>query len=345
MKKTVLIALILSLISLSGCLFSQKKEVGFKSMEQLHQENGVPVKIEQVRPVEFGTTLKYSATLKARSEAVCYARIAEVVQDVHFNVGDYVRKDEIVVTFPEDNQTTQYHQIKAGYELAEATYKRMQKLYQEGVISKQELDSARTNFEVAKANLNATDDAIRVKAPLSGYITQLNVKPTDNVSPGTPLFTVSNLDLIEAQIWASSKEANQIKVGQKVTLEWDGKLVEGSVAQVSQIMDPNRKAFSVKAVFKNTDKILTSGITADISIQTYNNEQAVVVRRRNLVEEDGKRFVYIVNNGKAFKRQISTGKEQGALVEVKSGLKPGEFIIVEGNTMVTDQTKVNIVNS
>ncbi len=71
----------------------------------------------------------------------------------------------------------------------------------------------------------------------------------------------------------------------------------------------------------------------------------MVVRRRNLVEEDGKRFVYVVANGKAIRRQISTGKEQGALVEVKSGLKPGEFIIVEGNTMVTDQTKVNIVNS
>jgi RND family efflux transporter MFP subunit len=184
-----------------------------------------------------------------------------------------------------------------------------------------------------------------VKAPLSGYITQLNVKPTDNVSPGFPLFTVSNLDLIEAQIWASSKEADQIKVGQKVTLEWDGKLIEGSVIQVNQIMDVTRKAFEVKALFKNPDKVLTSGITADISIRTYNNAQAVVVSRKNLIEEDGKRFVYVVSNGKAVKREIMTGKEQGALIEVKAGLKPGEFIITEGNKMVEDQIKVKIINS
>lgn len=159
------------------------------------------------------------------------------------------------------------------------------------------------------------------------------------------MFTVSNLDLIEAQIWASSKEADQIRVGQRVILEWDCKLVQGSIIQVSQIMDPRRKAFEVKALFKNADKVLTSGITADISIQTYNNEQAVVVSRRNLVEEDGKRFIYVVNNGKAVKREILTGKERGALIEVKSGLKPGEFMITEGSTMVADQTKVNIINS
>ncbi|HEX2954677.1 MAG TPA: efflux RND transporter periplasmic adaptor subunit, partial [Bacillota bacterium] len=72
---------------------------------------------------------------------------------------------------------------------------------------------------------------------------------------------------------------------------------------------------------------------------------AVVVRRTDLVDEDGKRFVYVAVNGKAVKRQVLTGKEQGALIEVKSGLKPGEFIITEGNTIVTDQTKVKIINS
>jgi membrane fusion protein (multidrug efflux system) len=345
LKKVILIVLVCSLVSFSGCIFGNKQATSFKSMEQLHQENGVPVKIQEVRADDFTAELKYTATLKARSEAVRYAGIADVVQKVYFNVGDYVRENETVLTFPENNQGAQYHQIKASYELAEATYKRMKNMYQEGVISKQDLDSARANYEVSKANLNVTDDVIRVKAPLNGYITQLNVKPTDNVSPGHPLFTVSNLDLIEAQIWASSKEADQIKVGQKVTLEWDGKLIEGSIIQVSQIMDVSRKAFEVKALFKNPDKVLTSGITADISIRTYNNAQAVVVSRKNLIEEDGKRFVYVVNNGKAVKREIMTGKEQGALIEVKSGLKPGEFIITEGNKMVEDQIKVKIINS
>lgn len=345
MKKMLLVALILSLVSLSGCLFGQKQETSFKSMEQIYQEKGVPVKIEEVQVDDFVTVLKYSATLRARSEAVRYSRISDVVQDVHFNVGDYVRENQTVVTFPENNQTTQYHQVKASYELAEATYRRMERLYQEGVISKQELDSARTNFEVAKANLNTTDDAIRVKAPLNGYITQLNVKPTDNVNAGAPLFTVSNLDQIEAQIWASSKEIGQIKLGQPVTLEWNGRTYRGVVSQVSQIMDSGRKAFEVKALFKNPSKELTSGITADLTIETNRKDRAVVIERKNIINEAGKSFVYVVEQGKAVKREVKIAEGQGVRVEVLSGLKPGDVLITEGQTMVADDVKVNIVNS
>jgi len=221
----------------------------------------------------------------------------------------------------------------------------MERMYQEGVISKQELDSARTNFEVAKANLNTTDDSIRVKAPLSGYITQLNVKPTDNVNSGAPLFTVSNLDQIEAQIWASSKEIGQIKLGQTVTAEWNGRTYQGVISQVSQIMDTGKKAFEVKALFKNPNKELTSGITADLTIETERKNQTVVIDRKNLINESGKYFVYVVEQGKAVKREVEIVEGQGVRVEVLSGLKPGDLLITEGQNMVADDIKVQIVNS
>ncbi|HOJ78866.1 MAG TPA: efflux RND transporter periplasmic adaptor subunit [Bacillota bacterium] len=346
MKKALLVLLILSLVPLSGCrLFGKKEETSFKSMEQIYQEKGVPVKTEEVRAEDFAMVLKYSATLRARSEAVRYSRISDVVQNVYFKVGDYVRENQTVLTFPENNQTTQYHQVKAAYELAATTYKRMERMYQEGVISKQELDSARTNFEVAKANLNTTDDSIRVKAPLSGYITQLNVKPTDNVNSGAPLFTVSNLDQIEAQIWASSKEIGQIKLGQTVTAEWNGRTYQGVISQVSQIMDTGKKAFEVKALFKNPNKELTSGITADLTIETERKNQTVVIDRKNLINESGKYFVYVVEQGKAVKREVEIVEGQGVRVEVLSGLKPGDLLITEGQNMVADDIKVQIVNS
>ena len=181
MKKMIVGLMIISLIIFSGCGY-KKKNVALQSMEQIHKATGVPVKTQVVKIRKFSTMLKYSATVQARSEAVKYSRVADVVQQVFFKVGDYVRKNQVVVTFPKNNQTTQYYQLKAAYDLAGQTYRRMANLYQEGVVSKQELDNTQTNFEVAKANLNTTEDSLKVKAPLSGYITQLNVKPTDNVN-------------------------------------------------------------------------------------------------------------------------------------------------------------------
>jgi membrane fusion protein (multidrug efflux system) len=339
-----IIFLLFLLFSSSGCKYFQKTTgIQPKSMEQIQRESGVPVKVEKVAKVPFVAELKYTADLQARSEAVRYSRVSDVVRQVLYNVGDYVREGQTVVAFPQNNQTTQYYQIKAQLDLAGQTYRRMQNMYNEGVVSKQELDSAKTNYEVNRANLNVSDDSLRAKAPLSGYITQMNVRPTDNVSSGDPLFTVSNLDLIEARIWASSQEIKQIKTGQKMRLNWDGTQFEGNVSQVSRIMDGEKKAFAVKALFKNKAKILTSGVTADVAIETYYNAQAVTVQRQDLVTENGKQFVYIVADGVAVKREVGLGAEQGSKVEIISGLNPGEALIVEGNQLVGDRTKVKIV--
>jgi RND family efflux transporter MFP subunit len=156
---------------------------------------------------------------------------------------------------------------------------------------------------------------------------------------------VSNLDWVEARLWAASQEAGQIKCGQQVIFSWNGRRFAGSIAQVGRIMDLNRKAFEVKALFKNKEQILTSGITAEVAIETYTDEQAVMIHRQNLVSEGDRRFVYIVANGVAVKKEVKLGAGQGVLVEVKSGLEPGDRLIVEGNKMVEDQAKVEVEHS
>lgn len=347
MKKLMILTMVAvsGMLTLTGCGKKEEATAELLSMEQIYIQEGVPVKTRRVEGETFSTSFKYSGTLKARSEAVEYARVADVVQAVDVKVGDYVQKDQMVLTFPKNNQTAQYYQVKANYDLAAQNHQRMEKLYQEGLIAKQELDNVVANFEVAKANLDLTNDALQVKAPLSGYITQLNVKPTDNVTVGAPLFTVSNLDQIEAQIWASSKEIGQIKLGQQVTVDWNGQPYQGVVSQVGQIMDAGQKAFEVKALFNNPAKQLTSGITADLTVETYRKDQVVVIDRKNLVNEAGKRFVYVVDQGKAVKRQVEIAEGQGVRVEVLSGLKPDDVLIIEGQTMVADDVKVKIVNS
>jgi membrane fusion protein (multidrug efflux system) len=343
----VICGLVVLAIGLWVMCFKEKlpAQANSQSMEQIHQKSGIPVKVQEVTNTSFSTVLKYSAMVRACSEAVAYSRVSDVVQDVLFKVGDYVRKDQTVVTFPKNNQATQYYQLKASYDLAASTYRRMTQLFNDGVISKQEFDNARANYEVTKANIDVSDDSLRVKAELSGYITQLNVKPTDNVKREEPLFTVSNLDLIEAQIWASSQEVERLKLGQKVTIEWEGKQLEGSISQIGKIMDIEKRAFEVKALFKNTGRILTSGITVDVSIETYNNPQAIMVRRKDMITEGENRYVYVVSKGLAVKRMVKVGATRGNAVEIKSGLKPGELLVTEGSKMVNDQTKVKIVNS
>ncbi|MDR1586739.1 MAG: efflux RND transporter periplasmic adaptor subunit [Treponema sp.] len=328
-----------ALIIFSAC--SKETAGDMKSMEQIHQEEGLPVVTREMKPSTFTTFLKYPAAFMARSESTAKAELSEVVRTIHVKLGDPVGKDDVVVSLSQDNPN--YQQAKANFANAEATYKRTQSLFASNGVSQQSLDNAKTQYEVARANLKAMDDSINVKAPIGGIITRLDVRATENVQSGTVLFTVSNLDRVEARIWVSAKDIGLIETGMPVSTEWLGQTMSGEVWQVNMIMDTEKKAFLVLAEFRNTGRLLTSGMNLDATLQTYRNDKALYIHRKELVTEDGRPVVYVCENNTAVKRPITIGKSQGLLLEIIQGLNPGDLLISEGSQLVEDGSKVYTV--
>jgi RND family efflux transporter MFP subunit len=320
----------------SAC--SKNTEGDLKSMEQIHEEEGIPVVLREMRPAVFTTFLKYPAAFMARSESTAKADLSDVVRVVHVKLGDTVDKDDVIITFSLDNPN--YQQAKASYENAEATYKRTQSLFSSNGVSRQNLDNAKTQYELARANFKAIDDAINVKAPIGGIITRLDVRATENVQSGTVLFTVSNLDRIEARIWVSARDIGFIKDGMPVMTEWLDQTIPGEVIQVNMIMDTEKKAFLVLAEFRNAERLLTSGMSLDATLETYKNEEALYIHRKELVTEDGVSCVYISLNDKAQRRAVTIGRSQGLFLEITQGIAPGDFLISEGSQLVQDGSKV-----
>ncbi|MCL1817496.1 MAG: efflux RND transporter periplasmic adaptor subunit [Spirochaetaceae bacterium] len=328
----------LAVFAISAC---SKKTDEMKSMEQIHQEEGLPVVIREMQPSSFTTFLKYPAAFMARSESTAKAGISDVVRSIHRRLGETVQKDEVVIRLSQDNPG--YQQARASFANAEATYKRTQSLFADNGVSQQNLDNARTQYEVARANLKAMDDAINVKAPISGFITRLDVRVTENVQSGAVLFTVSNLETVEARIWVSAKDIGHITDGISVEAEWLGQNIRGKVSQVNMIMDTEKKAFLVMAEFRNTGRLLTSGMNLDVALETYRNDNALYVHRKELVTESGQPCVYVFENDTAVRRPVMPGKTQGLLVEIIQGLNPGELLVSGGSQMVRHGARVYAV--
>ncbi|MDR3200490.1 MAG: efflux RND transporter periplasmic adaptor subunit [Spirochaetales bacterium] len=325
----------------SAC--SGKSSGDLKSMEQIHEEEGLPVVTREMRPSTFTTFLKYPAAFMARSESTAKAELSDVVRTIRAKLGDQVKKDGVVITFSLDNPN--YQQAKSSYANAEVTYRRTQRLFASNGVSRQNLDNAKTQYEVAKATLKAMDDAINVKAPIGGIITRLDVRVTENVQSGTVLFTVSNLDRVEARIWVSAKDIGFVKDGMPVMTEWLGETITGKVSQVNMIMDTEKKAFLVLAEFRNTGRLLTSGLNLDTTLETYRNDAALYIHRKELVTENGVPCVYVFVNDTAQRREVTIGKSQGLLLEITQGLNPGDLLISEGSQMVEDGARVYSVGA
>jgi len=331
---------ILILINLNACNGNGEQA---KSMEQIYKEEGVPVKIKLVQPQLFEKMLSYNAVLTGIEESTVSAKLTDRVEKVLVNIGDYVKKDQVLVTFPTDNPTAQYHQAKVAYDNAKSSFDRIKNLYDTGGISQQNYDNAKTQYEVSKANFEAVSQMVKVLAPMDGYVTKINVVESENVKKDEELITVSKTNKLKAKVWVSEKEISKVKAGLPAIATWNEQVMRGNLVQVDMAINQNSQAFGAMLEFENSGNGLYCGVTAEIDIITSNHPAAIVVNIKDILKGPDGDYVYVNVNGQAEKRPVVQGERQNLETEIVKGLNPGDQLVVEGQLLLDEASKLNII--
>ena len=320
---------------------AKNRENAVASMEQLHAENGIPVSVRKLDAEDFSVFLKYPGLIEASSESTASAALEDVVRTVSARVGETVREGDIIVSFSEDNRTLAQAVLSHGN--ARTAFERASALFRSNDISRQDFDSVRMQYEISTTNLKAANDMVYVKAPISGTITQLNVRVTQNVRPGTALFTVSNSNAFEAKLHVGMNEIGRIKTGARAFIESQN--IEGRITQVSLAMDSQKQAFPVTVVFNGAHSAsrLVSGMNVDVSVETYRSDKAIILAQRELVRTDTGPTVFIPENNRVRQIAVQTGAEKGLQVEIIGGLREGDMIVSEGVQHISSESKIIIV--
>lgn len=343
LKRILLLPVFLSAIIFltPGCGGGPEEEA--KSIEQIREEEGIPVKVETVELKPFAKYYSFYAKLTGVKEAIKGAAVGGKIEKILFKVGDNVAQNQVVVRMAEDNPGLQYLQAKTGFENAEKTYLRMKKLLDAGETSQANFDGAEAQYLVAKQNLEAQGQLLFVQAPFAGTIVDVMVNEGDNVQGDTHLFKVAQLNRVKAEIWASPEEIRDIRKGMKALVICGGKEYAGTVTKVALASDPYKQAFSVEMEFDNGKHELLCGVTSEVKVLIYENPQAVVIQRSLVNKDDKGTFIFVEESGKAVKRYISNGTDSGLDYEIKTGLKPGEKIITQGTALLEDGKKVKVI--
>lgn len=335
------IALVIILAVLASACGAKKKPA--KNMEEIQKEQGIPVR---VKPIELGTfnqVLSYNATLAGLEESTAQAMVSDIVLRINAKVGDRVSKGQIVMSFPTNTPAAQYEQARTGFNAQKQVYERMQRLFADGAISRQDMDNAETGYNVAKANLDASEQMINVRAPISGIITAIMVNPAEKVFPGTNLFTVSSTGGYKAVLQVPDTEVSRIRKGIAATATVNGVAIQGKVSSVAMAVDPNTKAVRVEATFPGMNREISYGSMARIDLTVMSKAGVIVVERQHIVMENDKSYVWLNANGHAARREIETGENDKLSYEVTSGLAIDDQLIVEGINQLTENALIRVV--
>ncbi|GHV36566.1 hypothetical protein AGMMS49546_02150 [Spirochaetia bacterium] len=342
--KLVCLAAFFAVLSLISCADKNESGEAALSMEQLYAENGQPVSVRQLEAEDFSVYLKYPTIIYASSESTAYSLLSDVVRSIPKKVGDRVARDELILSFSAENQ--QLQQALLSHENALAAFNRSSALFKNNDISRQEFETVKMRYEAAKATLRAANDMVYVKAPIAGTITQINVRPTENVRPGAPLFTVSGQAGFEARFYVGVDEIDRIAAGARVFIDSNAAAskTEGRITQVSLIMDSQKQAFPVTAFFDaKDDRRLISGMGLDIAVETYRNEKALVLSRSELLSTEKGYSAFVSEGNIARQVAVQVGQERGYALEVTSGLHEGDMLICDGLQRLSTGTNLNTV--
>ena len=324
-----------------GCGSKSNEEA--RSMEQIQNEEGIPVKVETVAYKPFQKYLSFYSKLTGIKEATKSAMTGGKIEKINASVGDYVKEKQVIVEFDTDNPALQYEQAKTSYENAKKNYERIKTLLDAGETSQASFDGAETQYLVSKRNYESLKQMLFIEAPFDGRIVDLKVNPGDNVNKDANLFTVAQTNIMRAKIWVSDKEIGMMKKGMKTAAVYNGKEYPGRITDVSLGVDPYRQSFYVESEFNNPGNKMMNGVTVEIKVLVYENPKAIIIPRNLLMKDENGYYLFTENNGKAVKVYAENGRESGIYYELSKGLKPGDRLIVEGAEQLENGTTVKVI--
>ncbi|RXT15261.1 efflux RND transporter periplasmic adaptor subunit [Ammoniphilus sp. CFH 90114] len=231
---------------------------------------------------------------------------------------------------------------------AKSSYDNAKKSLQ-NVQGKTGVEVARASVQQAQVSLQNAKDQLAnatVKAPISGIISLVQGATGQMASPQAPVVQIVNIDPMLVKAHISENEMISVKMGMKVNLEIPAlqKKQEATVTAVSPVMDSQLKAYPIEISIPNPTGELKADMVVDVKLssQTKGQVKSLVVPRKAVLEEQGKRYVFLVEEDIAKKVEVSTGKETSEWTQIKTGLSANDIIVVKGQTLLQDQSKVEI---
>lgn len=341
-------------VLLSGCTEEKKAEAEAPVIR--------PVKVVEIARAD-GRTLTYSGSVQSRTEMVLGFRVAGKVNERGINIGDRVKKGQILARLdPTDYRLA----VEAGranldaaakaLETARLANERVQALFRTNTVPKSQVDQAQLSYDQAVANRIAAkaslDQALNqlayteLASDRDGIVSAVNAEPGQVVSAGSPVVTVVADDEKEVKFAVPETEIGNFAIGQTVEARfWSDRALTltGRVREVSGSADPLSRTFQVRVSLPENDKVLI-GMTATVEAKLGTGTAHYDVPLSALSEKDGAKIVWTVDAEKSTVHarpvEVSGFTDQG--VGITAGLKPGDLVVAAGTQFMSENLVVKL---
>jgi RND family efflux transporter MFP subunit len=338
-----LLALVLLLLWVAGSIGGEKVAPGTVKPPAPAVPAGRAVAVEKAEVEEF---LEWPGTVRSRTEARPASKLLARVLEVKVRAGDPVKAGDTLAVLDDRDVRLRADQARSALASAEAQaaqagadHARVKGLFEKQASTQRDLEAAEARAKSAAAQVAQARDAVKeaevtlgeavVKAPIDGIVAEKLVEPGDTAAPGRPLFTLHDPSSLRLEAQVPESCAAKASVGMAVRARIDalGSEVTATVEEIAPAADPQSRTFLIKAALPPA-KDLRPG-TFGRFLQPCGKKTALLIPAAAVSRSGQLEMVRVLEDGEARTRHVKTGKAHGDRVEVLSGLREGEKVLVE----------------
>lgn len=334
MSRRILLVSIAAALALAGC----KKPPPAKAAPA---EQSRAVSVVRVEPHAIQGALAATGDLAPREEAAVLPEVTGYrVMSVLADVGDHVKKGQVLVRLDPTLIEAQIAQAQAQYEQAQDQANRVKGLDGQGVLSQEQIEQRRIQARVAAAQLRDLKTRyakMNVTAPVSGLILEKTVRPGDLSAGGsTPWFRLARDGEIELQAQLSEADLARIRVGQgaQVSLP-SGAVVNGQVRLISPQVDPQTKLGFVRVRLPVRSDIRAGGFARAVFSDASGVAPSVPDTAVSY-DADGASVMVVGDDNKLHRVLVQTGQRGGGWVQLVKGPPVGTRVVRSAGTLMLE---------
>ncbi len=297
---------------------------------------------------KFDHFLDLQGEVKTKQNVLIYPEMSGTLIKVYVKEGQNVAKGQLLATIDEGGMASQLAQMKTQAALAQTTFERQKRLWDQKIGSEIQYLQAKSNYEAQESTVKQMESQLEktnIRAPFSGIIDDV-IKDQGTVvspGPGSEVFRIVNLSNMYIEVEVPENYLGSVTKGKEVKVYFPvlGDSITTKIRETGNFINPNNRSFKVDIPVPNTNGQIKPNLTAKVQINDYTKKDAILIPQSIISENaEGEQYAYLAkdpnadNEAVAEKVIITTGKTQGSNVEVLSGIQHGDQVIQEGSRSV-----------
>ena len=344
MKKIICLLLFTSI--LAACKKNPKQDTNTSLANEF-----VTVKVANVSKVTSAEPVSASGFVASDKEARMAFKTGGVIQKIYVQEGDQVKKGQLLAHLDLTEINAQVTQAHEGFNKLERDLKRVTNLFKDSVATLEQLQNITTAYNVAKKTVEIADfnkNFSDIRATSNGRILKKIMNEGELVGPGMPVLYMSADGTSDwtIKVGVSDKDWARLKEGDAATISIDAYKGETFAARITNkavSIDPASGLYQTELKFFRLPKQLAYGLFATAKMQPTSTRNYLSVPVDAIIEGNGNQAsVFVIQNGKAFRKQISIASIATSNVLINSGLEENEQVVTDGSAYLTDDTMVKI---